>query len=36
MRKLEGNLEKVRSYYNNGIAMQADLDAVEAEILTLN
>lgn len=36
MRLLEGNLEKVRSYYNNGIAMQADLDAVEAEILTLN
>ena len=31
---LKSNLEKVRSYCRNGVAMQADADMVEAELLT--
>ena len=31
---LESNLGRMRVYYNNGVAMQADVDAVEAELLT--
>ena len=31
---LESNLSRMRVYYNNGVAMQADVDAVEAELLT--
>lgn len=30
---LESNLARMRTYYNNGVAMQADVDAVEAELL---
>ena len=32
---LESNLARMRAYYNNnGVAMQSDVDAVEAEVLT--
>lgn len=31
---LESNLNRMRVYYNNGVAMQADVDAMEAELLT--
>ena len=31
---LESNLSRMRTYYNNGVAMQADVDAIEAELLT--
>lgn len=31
---LESNLARMRTYYNNGIAMQADVDAIEAELLS--
>lgn len=31
---LESNLKRMRTYYNNGVAMQADVDAIEAELLT--
>lgn len=31
---LESNLARMRAYYNNGTAMQADVDAIEAEVLT--
>ena len=31
---LQSNFDKVRTYYRNGVAMQADADAVEAELLT--
>ncbi len=31
---LESNLSRLRSLYNNGVATQADADAVEAELLT--
>lgn len=31
---LESNLARMRTYYNNGVAMQADVDAIEAELLT--
>ncbi len=31
---LQSTLDKVRSYCRNGVAMQADADAVEAELLT--
>lgn len=31
---LESNLARMRTYYNNGVAMKADVDAVEAELLT--
>ena len=31
---LQSCLDKVRSYFRNGVAMQADADAVEAELLT--
>ena len=30
------NLDKVRSYFKNGVAMQSDADAVEAELLSAN
>ncbi|MBR5014571.1 MAG: TolC family protein [Bacteroidales bacterium] len=30
---LESNLNRMRVYYNNGVAMQSDVDAVEAELL---
>lgn len=33
---LESNLEKVRAYLRNGVAMQSDADAVEAELLAAN
>lgn len=33
---LQSNLEKVRSYLRNGVAMQSDADAVEAELLAAN
>lgn len=31
---LNGNLDRIRTYYKNGVAMQADVDAIEAELLT--
>ncbi len=31
---LESNLNRMRSYYNNGIAMLSDVDAIEAELLS--
>lgn len=31
---LDSNLARMRAYYNNGVAMQADVDAIEAELLT--
>ncbi len=31
---LKSNLKRMQSYYNNGVAHQADVDAVEAELLT--
>lgn len=31
---LESNLARMRSYYKNGVAMQSDVDAVEAELLS--
>ena len=31
---LESNLNRMCVYYNNGVAMQSDVDAVEAELLT--
>ena len=31
---LEANLNRMRTYYRNGVAMQSDVDAVEAELLT--
>lgn len=31
---LNSNLLRMRAYYKNGVAMQADVDAVEAELLT--
>ena len=31
---LESNLARMRTYYNNGMAMQADVDAIEAELLS--
>lgn len=33
---LRSNLEKVRALQRNGVAMQSDADAVEAELLTVN
>ncbi|WP_064975651.1 TolC family protein [Alistipes provencensis] len=33
---LRSNLEKVRALQRNGVAMQTDADAVEAELLTVN
>lgn len=30
---LQSNLERMRSYHRNGVAMQADVDALEAELL---
>ena len=33
---LRSNLEKVRTLQRNGVAMQSDADAVEAELLTVN
>ena len=31
---LESNLARMRTYYDNGVAMQADVDTIEAELLT--
>lgn len=31
---LESNLGRMQAYYNNGVAMQSDVDAIEAELLT--
>ena len=31
---LDANLNRMRTYYRNGVAMQSDVDAVEAELLT--
>lgn len=31
---LDANLNRMRTYYKNGVAMQADVDAIEAELLT--
>lgn len=31
---LESNLKRMQSYYDNGVATQADVDAIEAELLT--
>ena len=31
---LESNLARMRTYYRNGVAMQADVDILEAELLT--
>ena len=31
---LAANLNSIRTYYKNGVAMQSDIDAVEAELLT--
>lgn len=31
---LESNLKRMRTYYNNGVAMQSDVDALEAELLS--
>lgn len=31
---LESNLARMQTYYKNGVAMQADVDAVEAELLS--
>ena len=31
---LESNLKRMQIYYNNGVAMQADVDSIEAELLT--
>ena len=31
---LESNLARMRTYYKNGVAMQADVDILEAELLT--
>ena len=31
---LESNLARLQTYYKNGVAMQADVDAVEAELLS--
>lgn len=31
---LESNLNKMRVYFNNGVAMQSDVDAIEAEVLS--
>lgn len=31
---LRSNLERMQSYYDNGVAMQADVDSIEAELLT--
>lgn len=31
---LESNLARMRAYYNNGVAMQSDVNAIEAEVLT--
>lgn len=31
---LESNLNRMRTYYKNGVAMQADVDMVEAELLS--
>lgn len=31
---LESNLNRMRSYYKNGVAMQSDVDIIEAELLT--
>ena len=31
---LAANLNRIRTYYKNGVAMQSDIDAVEAELLT--
>lgn len=31
---LESNLARMRAYHSNGMAMQADVDAIEAELLT--
>ncbi len=33
---LESNLKKIKSYVQNGVAMQSDADALEAEILVAN
>lgn len=30
---LDANLNRMRAYYKNGVAMQADVDAIEAELL---
>ena len=30
---LDANLNRMRTYYKNGVAMQADVDAIEAELL---
>lgn len=32
---LNNNLNQMRTYYNNGIATMADVDAIEAEVLTM-
>ncbi len=31
---LDANLNRMRTYYENGVAMQSDVDAIEAELLT--
>ncbi len=31
---LDANLNRMRAYYKNGVAMQSDVDAIEAELLT--
>ncbi len=31
---LDSNLKRMQSYYDNGVATQADVDAIEAELLT--
>ena len=31
---LESNLNRMRVFYNNGVAMQSDVDAIEAELLS--
>lgn len=31
---LESNLARMRTYYDNGVAMQSDVDTIEAELLT--
>lgn len=31
---LDANLNRMRTYYKNGVAMQSDVDAIEAELLT--
>lgn len=34
IKMLESNLTRMQTYYRNGVAMQTDVDAIEAELLT--